>query len=148
MTQTLQTDAPLMQIQDLAVTYHTPRGTFRAVRSASLEIGRGEVLGLVGESGCGKSTVAFAMMGYLPGTAQVRGRRSIRRNGHHRAIPRRVEGNPRQPCRDGLSGPCHLPQPVDAGRPPDRGSAQAPPGYGRQRRSPAHRRAIRERRTS
>ena len=73
MTQTLQTDAPLMQIQDLAVTYHTPRGTFRAVRSASLEIGRGEVLGLVGESGCGKSTVAFAMMGYLPGTAQVEG---------------------------------------------------------------------------
>ena len=73
MTQTLQTDAPLMQIQDLAVTYHTPRGTFRAVRSASLEIGRGEVLGLVGESGCGKSTVAFAMMGYLPSTAQVEG---------------------------------------------------------------------------
>ena len=73
MTQTLQTDAPLMQVQDLAVTYHTPRGTFRAVRDASLEIGRGEVLGLVGESGCGKSTVAFAMMGYLPDTAQVEG---------------------------------------------------------------------------
>ena len=66
-------DAPLIQIEDLAVTFLTPRGSFRAVRSASLEIARGEVLGLVGESGCGKSTVAFAMMNYLPGTAQVEG---------------------------------------------------------------------------
>ena len=69
----MTTDAPLMQIEDLAVTFHTPRGSFRAVRGASLEIARGEVVGLVGESGCGKSTVAFAMMGYLPGTAQVEG---------------------------------------------------------------------------
>ena len=73
MTQALQQDAPLMQVEDLAVTFYSPRGTFRAVRNASLEIARGEVLGLVGESGCGKSTVAFAMMGYLPGTAQVDG---------------------------------------------------------------------------
>ena len=67
------TEAPLIQLENLAVTFNTPRGSFRAVRSASLEISRGEVLGLVGESGCGKSTVAFAMMDYLPGTAQVEG---------------------------------------------------------------------------
>lgn len=66
-------DAPLIQIEDMAVTFQTPRGSFRAVRSASLEIARGEVLGLVGESGCGKSTVAFAMMDYLPDTALVEG---------------------------------------------------------------------------
>ena len=66
-------DAPIMQLENLAVTFQTPRGAFRAVRSASLEIARGEVVGLVGESGCGKSTVAFAMMGYLPGTANVEG---------------------------------------------------------------------------
>ena len=66
-------DAPLVQLENLAVTFHTPRGAFRAVRSASLEIASGEVLGLVGESGCGKSTVAFAMMNYLPTTAQVEG---------------------------------------------------------------------------
>ena len=66
-------DAPLIQLENLGVTFLTPRGAFRAVRSASLEIARGEVLGLVGESGCGKSTVAFAMMNYLPGTAQVEG---------------------------------------------------------------------------
>ena len=70
---TLGMDAPLIQIEDLAVTFLTPRGAFRAVRNASLQIARGEVLGLVGESGCGKSTVAFAMMNYLPGTALVEG---------------------------------------------------------------------------
>ncbi len=69
----VSTDTPLIQMEDLAVTFHTPRGAFRAVRNASIEIARGEVLGLVGESGCGKSTVAFAMMNYLPGTARVEG---------------------------------------------------------------------------
>ena len=66
-------EAPIIQLENLGVTFHTPRGSFRAVRSASLEIARGEVVGLVGESGCGKSTVAFAMMNYLPGTAQIDG---------------------------------------------------------------------------
>ena len=70
-----ETDATelLVQVDQLAVTFYTPRGTVRAVREASLEIKRGEVLGLVGESGCGKSTMAFAIMGYLPGTASVEG---------------------------------------------------------------------------
>ena len=45
MTQALQQDAPLMQVEDLAVTFYSPNGTFRAVRDASLEIARGEVLG-------------------------------------------------------------------------------------------------------
>ena len=79
MNHTDNPDAPLIQLENLAVTFLTPRGAFRAVRSASLEVSRGEVLGLVGESGCGKSTVAFAMMNYLPGSAQVEG--SIRFEG-------------------------------------------------------------------
>ena len=64
---------PLVQVDRLAVTFYTPRGTVRAVREASFQLRRGEVLGLVGESGCGKSTTAFALMGYLPGTALVEG---------------------------------------------------------------------------
>ena len=63
----------LVQVHQLGITFYTPRGTVRAVREASFEIRRGEVLGLVGESGCGKSTTAFAIMGYLPGTATVDG---------------------------------------------------------------------------
>ncbi|MCZ6615276.1 MAG: ABC transporter ATP-binding protein, partial [Chloroflexi bacterium] len=79
MTKDAGQQAPLVQVDRLAVTFYTPRGSFRAVREASLEIRRGEVLGLVGESGCGKSTAAFAIMGYLPGTASVDG--SIRFEG-------------------------------------------------------------------
>ena len=65
---------PLLEVEQLAVTFFTPRGTVRAVRDASLEVYRGELVGLVGESGCGKSTVAFAVMGHHPGTKQVEGR--------------------------------------------------------------------------
>jgi peptide/nickel transport system ATP-binding protein len=68
-----QVGEQLVMVDRLAVTFYTPRGTVRAVREASLEIRRGEILGLVGESGCGKSTTAFAIMGYLPGTAHVDG---------------------------------------------------------------------------
>ena len=73
MSQNTIDGAPLVDINGLAVTFYTPRGTVRAVRDASLQIRGGEVLGLVGESGCGKSTTAFALMGYLPGTAHVDG---------------------------------------------------------------------------
>ena len=66
-------NAPLLEIEHLSVTFHTPRATVYAVRDASLKIGRGELVGVVGESGCGKSTTAFAIMGYLPGTATVEG---------------------------------------------------------------------------
>ena len=65
--------APLVQVNRLAVTFYTPLGTIRAIRDASFEIRRSEVLGLVGESGCGKSTVAFAIMGYLQGMVKVDG---------------------------------------------------------------------------
>ena len=64
---------PLVQANRLAVTFYTPLGTVRAVRDASFEVRRSEVLGVVGESGCGKSTVAFAIMGYLQGTTRVDG---------------------------------------------------------------------------
>ena len=69
----LNTDQPLVTVDNLSVTFYTPRGTVRAVRDASFRVERGEVVGLVGESGCGKSTAAFALMGYLPDTASVEG---------------------------------------------------------------------------
>ena len=66
-------DAPLLQIEGLSVAFHTPSALVYAVREATFEVHRGEVVGVVGESGCGKSTTAFAIMGYLPGTATVEG---------------------------------------------------------------------------
>jgi|TARA_Y100000310_G_scaffold337598_1_gene425108 peptide/nickel transport system ATP-binding protein len=73
MTQSLTPEEPLLDVDGLAVTFYTPRGDVRAVRDLSFEIRRGEVLGLVGESGCGKSTAAYAIMGYLPGITRVEG---------------------------------------------------------------------------
>ena len=66
-------NAPLLRIEGLSVAFHTPSALVYAVREASFEVHRGEVVGVVGESGCGKSTTAFAIMGYLPGTATVEG---------------------------------------------------------------------------
>jgi peptide/nickel transport system ATP-binding protein len=68
----------LLEVRDLAVTLQTHRGPALAVRDASFTLERGETLGLVGESGCGKSMTAMALMGLLPENAQVAG--SIRFN--------------------------------------------------------------------
>lgn len=57
---------PLLEIQDLVVGFETPRGFMRAVDGVGLSIGRGEVVGLVGESGCGKSATAFSILRLLP----------------------------------------------------------------------------------
>ena len=52
----------LMQVKDLSVTYETRLGPVSAVAGVSFDIYRGEILGLVGESGCGKSTMGKALM--------------------------------------------------------------------------------------
>ncbi|MEF1187606.1 ATP-binding cassette domain-containing protein, partial [Vibrio sinaloensis] len=52
---------PIIQIRELCVDYITDHGDFQAVKSVSFDIGKGEIFGLAGESGCGKSTIAFAI---------------------------------------------------------------------------------------
>ena len=64
----------LLNVEELVVDIATPRGTLHAVRNVSFRIERGETLCLVGESGCGKSISAFALMGLLPRTATRRAR--------------------------------------------------------------------------
>jgi peptide/nickel transport system ATP-binding protein len=64
---------PLLDVRDLVVRLHTAHGPADAVRGASFRLGRGDTLGLVGESGCGKSMTAMAIMGLLPEGAQVSG---------------------------------------------------------------------------
>ena len=69
----------LLEVRDLQVVLQTQRGPARAVRDVSFTLDRGDTLGLVGESGCGKSITAMALLGLLPEHAQVSG--SIRLDG-------------------------------------------------------------------
>ncbi len=69
----------LLEVRDLRVTLPTARGPAQALRGVSFELARGEKLGVIGESGCGKSMTALALMGLLPAGASVSG--SIRLNG-------------------------------------------------------------------
>ncbi|MFL5803162.1 MAG: ATP-binding cassette domain-containing protein, partial [Roseiflexaceae bacterium] len=56
---------PVIKVDHLAIAYETRSGDVNAVRGVTFEIHRGETLGLVGESGCGKSTVAYGLVNYL-----------------------------------------------------------------------------------
>ena len=62
----MSTAAPLASVRDLNVHFHTARGKLHAVNGVSFDVRPGEVLGLIGESGCGKSVTLRAMMRLLP----------------------------------------------------------------------------------
>src|SRR3989344_5216541 len=69
----------LLEVSNLRIRLQTHRGPADAVRGVSFSLARGETLGLIGESGCGKSITAMSLMGLLPESAQVTG--SIRFDG-------------------------------------------------------------------
>jgi len=63
----------LLQFRDVSVDYASGEGLVPAVRSVTLDVEAGETLGIAGESGCGKTTLASTVLRLLPETAQVRG---------------------------------------------------------------------------
>jgi peptide/nickel transport system ATP-binding protein len=65
------TDQPVLEVENLAIDYRVGNEWKRAVRDINFTIGQGESFGLVGESGCGKSTIAMAIMHYLPRNGRV-----------------------------------------------------------------------------
>lgn len=64
-------EQPVLSVKNLAVTYKTRKRDVNAVRDVTFEIYQGENLGLVGESGCGKSTVAYSIVGFLGRNGRV-----------------------------------------------------------------------------
>ena len=85
---------PLLQVEDLHVWFDLDDGELHAVQGVSFALERGERMGLVGESGCGKTTTILAAMGLLPANASVAGRvlldgEDILKDGENTVAPHR-----------------------------------------------------------
>ena len=63
----------LLRVSNLKTYIHTPNGTIKAVDDVTLEINKGTTLGLIGESGCGKTTVAMSIINLIPHLYKVEG---------------------------------------------------------------------------
>ncbi len=61
----------LLSVRDLRIAFHTPAGEARAVDGVSFDVRQAEMVGLVGESGCGKTTVARALTGVMAGNSRI-----------------------------------------------------------------------------
>jgi peptide/nickel transport system ATP-binding protein len=64
---------PLLDVTALSLSFHAESGVARVLDKVSLSLRRGEIMGLVGESGCGKTTLARAILGVLPSNAAIDG---------------------------------------------------------------------------
>ena len=87
--------APLLEVTDLSVRFDTDDGTVHAVDRMSFTLAEGEVFGIVGESGCGKSVTCMSLVRLLPETAHVSGQRPLRRRGPARAVAATAAARPR-----------------------------------------------------
>jgi oligopeptide transport system ATP-binding protein len=67
----MSADSPLLKVQDLRISFTGGKGTVKAVDGVDLEVSAGETIGIVGESGCGKSVTARAILRLLPRAARV-----------------------------------------------------------------------------
>lgn len=82
---------PVLSVNDLRVWYGTERGPVRAVDGVSFDLGPGETLGLVGESGCGKTTLGRGVLGLLPRAANLAGEVNFGGQNLVEATPRQLQ---------------------------------------------------------
>ena len=119
----------LLEVDHLQTHFGTPDGVVRAVEGVSFHINAGETLGIVGESGCGKSVTAMSILRLIPeppgkiaGAIRFEGRDLLE------ATRRRDAGHPRQRDLDDLPGADDQPESGADGRQADRRDAAAAPG--------------------
>ena len=90
-------DIPVLEVKDLAISYQTRKQMVPAVRGVNFTVKQGQTMGIVGESGCGKSTIAFGILDFLGSNGKVVGG-SIKFMGKEmvgtpRADLRKIRGN-------------------------------------------------------
>jgi peptide/nickel transport system ATP-binding protein len=73
MTKDYQFQMPVLQLEEVAISYETRYGDVEAVRDVSFDVQRATTFGVVGESGCGKSTVAFGIVDFLGANGKIVG---------------------------------------------------------------------------
>jgi peptide/nickel transport system ATP-binding protein len=73
-TPAVESAGPVLSVRDLHVTYRSASGPVPAVRGVDLDVRAGETVGVAGESGCGKSTMAMALLRLLPPGTRTEGR--------------------------------------------------------------------------
>jgi len=71
--QSISEATPILEVKDLAISYKTRKGEIPAVQGVNFTVGEGETVGIVGESGCGKSTIAFGILDFLGANGRVSG---------------------------------------------------------------------------
>jgi peptide/nickel transport system ATP-binding protein len=86
------TTKPVLEVKDLAISYKTRKRDVPAVRGVSFTVGRQETVGIVGESGCGKSTIAFGILDFLGTNGHVVG-------GSIKFMGRELVGRPKKELR-------------------------------------------------
>jgi peptide/nickel transport system ATP-binding protein len=88
-------DTPVLAVHDLSVSFTTEGGTVSAVDGVNLDLAAGEIVGMVGESGCGKSVTGMSIGGLLPSSARISGSIRLRGTelvGTRESVLRRVRG--------------------------------------------------------
>src|SRR5690606_31974639 len=68
---------PLLEVEGLRTTYATARGPLRAVDGVDITVGRGETVGLVGESGCGKTALGLSILRLIAAPGRIEGGRIL-----------------------------------------------------------------------
>ena len=121
-------ERPLLEVKGLRTSFYTRDGVVRAVDGIDFHVDRGEIMGLVGESGCGKSVTSLSIMRLVAKPGPHRGGRGgVRRPGPAQAVRRADAADPRRPDQHDLPAAAVVAEPGLGRRQADRRGPRDPP---------------------